>query len=124
VCLLLSAERDNLKVEPEQLILSPIFDDGARMIFEFRRAHVLTVSKRGDVEIRFVAVQPVSGIVGTKTIHSFNTRYSPLAGRCLEYLAGAIDLFPAKTRADRFQRAPIPAGEADLTFAVQRSQRK
>lgn len=119
-CILLSAEGNDSKVEPEQLILSPIFDDGARLIFEFRRAHVLTVSKRGEAELRFVAVHPVTGVVGTKTVYTFNMRFSPLANRCLEHLAGAIDLFPPKPPHPRFERAPIPAGEADLTFGAAR----
>ena len=52
-----------------QILLSPIFDDGHRLIFEFRRAHILSVSRRGEIETRLVAVDPVRGVVGTKTIH-------------------------------------------------------
>ncbi len=51
------------------MLLSPIFDDGHRLIFEFRRAHILRLDRRGDLETRFVAVDPVRGVVGTKTIH-------------------------------------------------------
>ena len=31
-------------------------------------------------------------------------------------LAGAVDLFPPRERRDRFARAPIPKGEANLEF--------
>lgn len=63
----LSAEPEAWTTDPEQLLLSPIFDDGHRLIFEFRRAHILSVSRRGDLEVRLVAVDPVRGAIGTKT---------------------------------------------------------
>jgi hypothetical protein len=116
VYVLLSAEPEAVKTDPEQVLMSPIFDDGHRMIFEFQRAQVLTVSKRGELELRFVAVHPVLGVVGTKTTCRFNTRFSALAMRCTEYLAGAVDLFPFRERPSRMSRYPIPEGEADLSF--------
>ena len=64
-----------------------------------------------------VAVHPVLGVVGTQTIHRFNTRWSALAARCVEHLAGAVDLFPPREHPPRTYRVQIPAGEADLTFA-------
>lgn len=116
VYVLLSAEPETAKMDPEQILMSPIFDDGHRMIFEFQRAKVLSVNQRGDLEMRLVAVHPVLGVVGTKTISRFNTRLSPLAMRCTEYLAGAVDLFPFRERPTRTSRIPIPEGEADLSF--------
>ena len=116
VCVLLAADRPAAKMDPEQTVFSPIFDDGHRMIFEFRRAHVLIVDARGHVEMRFVAVDPTSGVIGTKTVYEFHTRYSPLAARCGEYLAGSIDLFPAPPRAHQARRVEIPAGQANLSF--------
>ena len=103
-------------MDPEQILLSPIFDDGHRLIFEFRLAHILSVDGRGDLETRLVAVDPVRGIVGTKTIHRFNTRLSALANRCVEHLAGAVDLFPPRERTPRTQRVHIPIGQANLIF--------
>jgi hypothetical protein len=103
-------------MDPEQTILSPIFDDAHRMIFEFQRAQILSVNHRGDVEVRLIAVHPVLGIIGTKTIYQFNTRLTPLATRCVEHLAGAIDLFPARDRPTRMWRIHIPEGEANLAF--------
>lgn len=120
VCMVLSAEPDALSRDPEQTILSPIFDDGRQMIFEFRRAFVLSLTNRRQIELRLVAVHPVEGTIGTKTIYTFHTKYLSLTGRCMEYLAGTIDLFPAPAR---FVRAPlrqIPEGEANLTFAPRR----
>lgn len=116
VCLVLSAEPDAAGHDPEQSILSPIFDDGRQMIFEFRRAFVLSLTDRREIELRLVAVHPVDGVVGTKTIYSFHTRYLPLTGRCMEHLAGAIDLFPAPHRFVRPVLRQIPEGEANLTF--------
>lgn len=98
------------------ILLSPIFDDGHRLIFEFQRAHILSVNRRDDLETRLVAVHPALGIVGTKTVHRFNTRWSALATRCGEHLAGGVDLFPARERPTRTSRIQIPVGEANLTF--------
>ncbi len=116
LCVVLSAEPEARKSDPEQILLSPIFDDGHRLIFEFRRAQILSVSRRGDLETRLVAVDPVRGVIGTKTIHRFDTRLLALASRCVEHLSGAIDLFPTRERASHMQRVPIPSGEANLAF--------
>ena len=116
VYVVLSAEPDASRMDPEQILLSPIFDDGHRLIFEFQRAHILSLNRRGDLETRLVAVHPALGIVGTKTVHRFNTRWSALATRCGEHLAGAIDLFPARERPTRISRIQIPMGKANLTF--------
>lgn len=118
LCVVLSAEPDVWKMDPEQILLSPIFDDGHRLIFEFRRAHILSVSRRGELETRLVAVDPVRGVVGTKTIHRFDTRLLALATRCVEHLAGTIDLFPMRERVTLAHRTQIPVGEADLSFAA------
>jgi hypothetical protein len=116
LCVVLSAEPDSWKADPEQMLLSPIFDDGHRLIFEFRRAHIVTVSRRGDLETRLIAVDPVRGIVGTKTIHRFDTRLLALAARCVDHLAGMIDLFPMRERATLAHHTQIPVGEANLSF--------
>lgn len=116
VYVVLSVEPEASKMDPEQILLSPIFDDGHRLIFEFQRAHIVSVNRRGDLEVRLVAVHPVLGVVGTKTIYRFNTRFSALAARCVEHLAGAVDLFPPREHLPRTCRVQIPAGEADLTF--------
>jgi hypothetical protein len=116
VHVLLSAEPTTPNMDPEQLLLSPIFDDGRRMIFEFQRAQVFSVNAHGHVETRLVAVHPVLGIIGTKTTSRFNIRMSALATRCFDYLAGAVELFPAQERAQRVPRIPIPEGEANLSF--------
>lgn len=116
VYVVLSAEPEAATMDPEQILLSPIFDDGHRLIFEFQRAHVLSVNRRGDLEARLVAVHPVLGTLGTKTLYRFNTRLSALAARCTEHLAGAVDLFPPRERPPRTCRIQIPVGEANLTF--------
>jgi len=116
LCVLLSAEPNDWKTDPEQTLLSPIFDDGNRIIFEFRRAYILRVTRRGDLETRLVAVDPLRGVVGTKTIHRFDTRLISLVTRCTEHLAGAIDLFPMRDRAGATRDVRIPEGEANLSF--------
>ena len=118
VYVVLSAEPDASRMDPEHTLLSPIFDDGYRLIFEFQRAHILSVNRLGAIETRLVAVHPVFGVVGTKTIHRFNTRLSALAARCTEHLVGAVDLFPRRERPPRACRIQIPVGEANLTFTA------
>jgi len=125
VYVVLSAEPEAATMDPEQILLSPIFDDGHRLIFEFQRAHIMSVRRRGDLEARLVAVHPVLGTVGTKTLYRFNTRLSALAARCTEHLAGAVDLFPPRERATRTCRIQVPVGEANLTFSFDtRSHRR
>jgi hypothetical protein len=68
------------------------------------------------METRLVVVHPVLGVVGTKTIHRFNTRFAALGSRCMEYLAGAVDLFPPRDRQTRLSRFHVPDGTADLSF--------
>ena len=70
LCVVLSAEPEAWKMDPEQTLLSPIFDDGHRLIFEFRRAHILRIDRRGELETRFVAVDPFRGVVGTSSVRS------------------------------------------------------
>jgi len=122
VCVVLSAEPTDSKTDPEQALLSPIFDDGNRMIFEFRRAYILTVARRGDLETRLVAIDPLRGIVGTKTVHRFDTRLLALSARCVEHLAGDIDLFPMRDKAYVTGNSRIPEGEANLSFDANRRQ--
>ena len=119
VCVVLSAEQENCRMDPEQTLLSPIFDDGNRMIYEFRRAHIVRIDKRGALEMRFVAIDPMRGIVGTKTVYRFDTRLIGLASRCVEHLTGEIDLFPMRDRPATGPE-PIPEGEANLSFASSR----
>ena len=116
VCVVLDPDTSQPQSDPEQSVLSPIFDDGKTMIFEFRRAMVLTVGDRREVEVRMVAVHPVTGAVGTKTIYRFNARYLGLTARCLEYLSGAIDLYPPPARHVPRAMRDVPEGEANLTF--------
>lgn len=120
VCVVLSPTPDASHIDPEQLVLSPIYDDGRTMIFEFKRALIVSLRDKRNLEVRLVAVHPADGTVGTKTIYTFNTRFIPLAGRCMEYLAGAIDLFPPPPRFARPEFRGVPPGEADLAFEPRR----
>jgi len=86
------------------------------MIVEFRRAPILSVTRRGQIETRLIAVDSVRGIVGTKTIHRFDRRLLSLAARCAEHLTGQIDLFPAPERHRRDDVVRVPEGEANLAF--------
>jgi hypothetical protein len=117
VHLLFAAERDAAKLDPEQVILSPIFNDGRRIVFEFRQAYIMTVERNGYLETRYVAVHPVTGHVGTRTVHRFDTRWLGAAHRCVEHISGVMDLFPLlEPRVKRGDRVEVPAGEAVLTF--------
>jgi hypothetical protein len=116
VYVVLSAEPQASRMDPEQVVLSPIFDDGHRMIFEFQRAQILSVTRRGDLETRLIAVHPVLGVVGTQTLHRFNTRFCAIATRCMEHIGGAVDLFPQRPQTQHARRMDIPVGEANLTF--------
>lgn len=117
VHIVLSADSAVWKSDPEQILLSPIFDDGHRLLFEFQRAYILIVRKNGELETRLVVVHPVLGVIGTQTIYRFNTRLSGLANRCAEYLAGAVELFPIRDRPVRPSDRRLPPGEANLNFA-------
>jgi hypothetical protein len=46
VYVVLSAEPDASTMDPEQILLSPIFDDGRRLIFEFQPAYYEHVTPR------------------------------------------------------------------------------
>jgi len=116
VCAVLSAESERDVADPEHMVVSPIFDDGRVMIFEFRRAMVLTVGRKRDVEVRLVAIHAIRGTIGTKTVYKFNTRYISLVSRCQQYLSGAADLYPQPERFVSPLLARIPDGEANLSF--------
>lgn len=65
-----------------------------------------------------VAVHPVTGVIGTKTVYRFNARFLGMTARCLEYMAGSIDLYPAPERFVPRELRNVPEGEANLTFEV------
>ena len=44
------------------------------MTFEFRHDHILGPDRRGDLETRFSAIDPLRSVVETKTVHRFDTR--------------------------------------------------
>ena len=91
--------------------------DAGRWIYgrrRFQRADVLIVKADGSVELRLIAVHPVSGLVGTKTKYLFHHRLTKLAARCQSHLAGSIDLFPAQDRAASVTNFSVPAGPANL----------
>lgn len=52
--------------DPEQRVLTPMYNNGRRLIFEFQRAEILIVTIEGHVELRLVAIHPVTGVVGTR----------------------------------------------------------
>lgn len=52
----------------------------------------------------------------TKTVHRFDTRMLSLAARCVEHLAGALDLFPMREAPVSRQQNRVPDGEANLSF--------
>jgi len=102
-------------VDPEQRILAPLFNNGRRILFEFQRAEIMLLARDGRVEIRYVAVNPDSGQVGTETQHSFHRRYVKLVSRAADYLNGLVDLFPPRPATPR-TAVPVPKGKANLAF--------
>ena len=101
--------------DPEQHVLAPIYNNGRRVLFEFQKADILVVTSDGLAELRLVAVNPLTGEVGTKTKYLFHTQFVKLMTRCQSHLAGAIDLFPALDRAtSRFKNISVPAGPANF----------
>jgi hypothetical protein len=114
VALVVSSDETKLS-DPEQQVLAPMYNNGRRVLFEFQRAEILTVSVNGDVELRIVAVHPMTGVVGTKTKYLFHTRFAKLVARCQSHLAGSIDLFPPQDHAAaRLQDFRVPSGPANL----------
>ncbi len=102
-------------VDPEQRILAPLFNNGRPILFEFQRAEIMLMARDGRVEIRYVAVNPDSGQVGTETRHSFHRRYVKLVARAADYLNGLLDLFPPRPAMARAP-VPVPSGKANLGF--------
>ena len=85
------------------------------MLFEFQKADILIVTSDGTAELRLVAVNPLTGEVGTKTKYLFHTQFVKLMARCQSHLAGTIDLFPALDRAtSKFKNISVPAGPANF----------
>lgn len=122
VHVILAADRDASKLDPEQVVLSPIFNDGRRIVFEFQHAYIMTVERNGQLETRYVAVHPVSGLVGTRTIHRFNTRWLGIVNRSVEHLVGVLDLFPlVEPRLLRWRGIEVPRGEAALEFTSRKA---
>ncbi len=101
--------------DPEQHVLAPIYNNGRRMLFEFQKADILIVASDGLAELRLVAVNPLTGEVGTKTKYLFHTQFVKLLMRCQSHLTGSIDMFPALDCAtSRFKNVRVPAGPANL----------
>lgn len=101
--------------DPEQHVLAPIYNNGRRVLFEFQKADILVVTSDGLAELRLVAVNPLTGEVGTKTKYLFHTQFVKLMTRCQSHLAGSIDMFPALDRAtSRFRNVRVPAGPVNL----------
>jgi len=101
--------------DPEQHVLEPIYNNGRRVLFEFQKADILFVTSDGAAELRLVAVNPLTGEVGTTTKYLFHIQFVKLMARCQLHLAGSIDLFPALDRAtSKFKNISVPAGPANF----------
>lgn len=96
-------------------MLAPIYNNGRRVLFEFQKAELFIVASDGLAELRLVAVNPLTGEVGTKTKYLFHAQFVKLMARCQSHLAGSIDLFPALDRAtSKFKNISVPAGPANF----------
>ena len=85
------------------------------------RARIVSITRHGRLETRFVVVHPTTGVVGTKAIHRFNVQLCGLAQRCVDYLAGSLELFPPPERRLNLPGFRLPDGEADLLFRPEAS---
>ncbi len=99
-------------MDPEQRILQPLCIEEPWVLFEFTRGDVLTVTSDGQHNLRFAAIDSMSGRVGTEE-REVTELYSKLIERCLRELAGGLPLFPPKSPS---RRSPIPGGQAVLSF--------
>jgi hypothetical protein len=61
------AKESRLK-DPEQRILKPIYSDEIRLLFEFERTEILSVDTDGAAALRFAAIDPESGQIGTREL--------------------------------------------------------
>lgn len=101
--------------DPEQHVIAPMYNSGRRVLFEFQNAEILIVAADGHVELRLIAVHPMTGVCGTMTKYVFHTRLTRLVARCQSHLAGVIDLFPPQDHvAARLKDFRVPAGPANL----------
>lgn len=101
--------------DPEQTILAPIYSGPDRLIFEFNRAEVVWCALDGRVGVRFAAINPSTGEVGTRERLASQPRYEAVLKRCRGQLNGEPLLFPP--RCD-LRRPPsrIPSGQPSLQF--------
>lgn len=101
--------------DPEQRILLPLFVDESCVIFEFTRGDVLTVASDGRHSLRFAAIDPRFGRIGTRDDEVTDV-YSKLIERCRAELAGGPHLFLPKGTG---LRPSIPNGPPELAFGEQ-----
>jgi hypothetical protein len=83
------------------------------LIFEFKRADVFHVSQ-GPIQIRFAAIDPVSGEVGTENIPFDHRLYLRLAQRCHAELSGGTPIFSVPAT----RTSSVPSNEACFSFGV------
>ena len=102
-------------VDPEQRILQPLFAGESCVLFEFIRGEVFTVASDGQHSLRFAAIDPRFGRIGTRD-DEVTDIYSKLIEWCREELAGGPPLFPPTGTS---RRLPIPGGKPLLTFGGQ-----
>jgi len=106
---------ETLAADPEQTILAPIYSGPDRLIFEFTRAEVVWYALDGTSGVRFAAVNPSTGEVGTRERSASHSKYEAVLKRCQGQLNGETLLFPPRYDLRR-PASRIPSGLPMLHF--------
>lgn len=113
--LVIQPVHETLAVDPEQTILAPIYSGPDRLIFEFNRAEVVWCALDGTAGVRFAAINPLTGEVGTRERSASQPKYETVLKRCQGQLNGDALLFPPRCDLRR-PASRIPAGQPMLHF--------
>lgn len=101
--------------DPDQTIFAPIYAGPDRLIFEFIRAEVIWCGLDGSSGVRFLAINPASGEIGSRDRQAQADVYATVLARCRGQLGGDAPLFAIRHDLRRPARR-IPAGEPRLLF--------
>ncbi len=93
--LVIQPVNETRSTDPEQTIFAPIYAGPDRLIFEFTRAEVIWCTADGTSGVRFAAIDPSSGQIGTHD-RAARDQYANVLSRCRGQLTGDAMLFPPR----------------------------